>query len=190
VRKVIAPLCAAALLATSVSAQTTATTPTICKTVNGMSTETIVPASQAPNDPYGRVLGMFTGDFAGIATVSLTAVLTTPPAFSPPAGASSLMQVRHVFLTGPGDTIITLGQVLFNPGPATEPTQIFFVNSVCPLAPCLVENPQVLTVIGGTGRWNGATGQITSLGLGNLNLPAGQGAFVYMVSGEICIPAP
>lgn len=190
----IAPLLGAALLLGNTNAQTgtTATTPspTICKKVSGMSTETIVPASQAPNDPFGRVLGLFTGDFAGIATVSLTAALTTPPAFSPPSGASTLMQVRHVFLTGPGDTVITLGEVLFNPGPATEPTQTNFVNSICPLAPCVVENPQVLTVIGGTGRWAGATGEIKSLGLGNLNLPANQGAFVYMVSGEICIPVP
>lgn len=192
-RKIIAPVITAALLAVSVNAQTTTTTPTtptICKTVSGMSTETIVPASQAPNDPYGRVLGMFSGDFAGIATVSLTAFLSTAPAFSPPSGASTLMQVRHVFLTGPGDTVITLGQVLFNPGPATEPTQTNFVNSICPLAPCLVENPQVLTVIGGTGRWAGATGQINSLGLGNLNLPASEGVFVYMVTGQICIPEP
>jgi hypothetical protein len=183
-------IAAMALMAGSICAQTTTTTPapTTCKTISGMSTETIVPASQAPNDPYGRVLGLFSGDFAGIATVSLTAVLTTPPAFSAPSGASSLMQVRHVFLTGPGDTVITLGEVLFNPGPATLPTQTNFVNSICPLAPCIVENPQVLTVIGGTGRWNGATGQITSLGIGNLNLPAGQGAFVYMVTGQVCIP--
>ena len=187
--KKIALLIGAAVLVGSISAQTPAG-PTICKSISGMSTETIVPASQAPNDPFGRVLGLFTGDFAGVSTVSLTAALTTPPAFSPPSGASTLMQVRHVFLTGPGDTVITLGEVLFNPGPATEPTQTNYVNSICPLAPCVVENPQVLTVIGGTGRWAGATGQITSLGLGNLNLPKNQGAFVYMVSGQVCIPVP
>ena len=103
-QKVIAPLVGVALMACTMTAQTaTPTAPaTICKSVSGMSTETIIPASQAPNDPFGRVLGMFSGDFAGIATVSLTAVLTTPPAFSAPSGASSLMQVRHVFLTGQG----------------------------------------------------------------------------------------
>jgi hypothetical protein len=195
-QKMIAPVIAGALLAATISAQTTTpttsttTTSTFCKTVKGMSTETIMPASQAPNDPFGRVIGLFSGDFAGVATVSLTSFLTSAPMFSPTSGPSTLMQVRHVFLTGPGDTISTLGQVLFNPAPATQPTQTNFVNSICPLAPCIVENPQVLTVIGGTGRWAGATGQITTLGLGNLNLPANEGSFVYMVSGQVCIPEP
>ena len=164
-----------------------------------MSTETIIPESQAPNDLYGRILGLFIGDFAGIAKVSLTALLTSPPGFSDPqAGTSILIKVRHVFLTGPGDTVITLGNVIFNPAPATEPTQTNFVNSICPYAPCVVETPQVLTVIGGTGQWARATGQINSLGIGNLNFPAGRGAgyvdvpvgkgtFVYMVTGQICV---
>lgn len=192
----LAPLMAAVLFAGSLAAQTK------CKTVSGMSTETIVSASQAPNDMYGRILGLFIGDFAGIAKVSLTAVMTSPPGFSDPeAGASILIQVRHVFLTGPGDTLITQGNILFNPGPGTEPTQTNFVNSICPLAPCVVETPQVLTVIGGTGRWTGATGQINGLGIGNLSFPAargigyvdapvGQGSFVFMVTGQVCVPVP
>jgi len=192
------PLIAAVIFAGSLSAQTD---PTICKTVSGISTETIVPASQAPSDLYGRLLGLFSGDFAGIARVSSTSLWTSPPGFSnPPSGSSILIQLSQVFLTGPGDTLTTVGSVIFNPGAATEPTQTNYVNSICPLAPCVVEAPQVLTVTGGTGRWAGATGQITSLGIGNLSfppgigigyvdVPVGKGAFVYMVHGQVCVPA-
>lgn len=188
-QKRIAPFVAGALLilvggASVVNAQTG----TICKSISGVSQETIVPASQAPGDPFGRVIGLFQGDFAGYPTVALTAALVSPPAFSPPSGASSLMQARDVYLTGPGDTVITLGQVLFNPGPATLPNQSNFVNSVCPFAPCVVENPQTLNIIGGTGKWANATGQLTGLGIGNLNLTVGQGSFVYMVTGQVCVP--
>ena len=188
---------AAVLLAGSLSGQT-GTVPAVCKTVSGISTETIVPVSQAPRDQFGRLLGLFQGDFAGIQKVSLTALWTTPTAFSDPSAfASFLIKIRHVFLTGPGDTVITEGEMLLNPGAATAPTQTNLVNSICPLAPCVVEVPQVLTVIGGTGRWSGATGQITGLGLGNLDfpgvgypyIPVGKGTFVYIVKGQICVPA-
>ncbi len=162
-----------------------------CSTVSGVMQETIVPASQAPNDPFGRILGLFNGDFAGVGTSAVTAFLVTPPTFSTPqAGPSSVMQVRHVFLTGPGDTVITLGKTIFTPGPATLPGQTNFVNSVCPFAPCVVENPQVLDIIGGTGRWANATGQLRNLGVGNLDLTNGQGTFVFVVKGEVCVPKP
>jgi hypothetical protein len=160
----------------------------VCKTVSGTSSETIVTPSQVPTDPFGRVLGLFKGDFAGVANVSLSAILVTPPGFSSPAGASTVMEARHVFLTGPGDTVITLGKVVFNAAPATQPGQTNFVSSVCPFAPCVVQNPQLLKIIGGTGRWTGATGQLNNLGLGNLDLPAGKGTFVYIVKGEVCVP--
>ncbi|HEX4278191.1 MAG TPA: hypothetical protein VHZ74_22710 [Bryobacteraceae bacterium] len=161
---------------------------TKCKTIKGQMSETIVPASQAPNDPFGRVLGLFTGDFGGVATVPLTAYLVTQPQFSNPGGPSSVMMVRHVFLLAPGDTVITLGKTIFTPAPATEPGQTNYVSSVCPFAPCLVENPQVLTIIGGTGRYVGATGELRNLGLGNLDLLNNIGVFTFVASGEICLP--
>jgi hypothetical protein len=159
-----------------------------CKTIQGTSYETIVPQSQAPNDPFGRILGLFTGDFGGISTVAITAILVTQPQFSSPSGPSLVMTVRHVFLLAPGDTVITLGKTIFTPGPATQPGQFNFVNSVCPFAPCVVENPQVLDIIGGTGRYKGATGQLRNLGMGNVDLPNNQGVFNFVVSGEVCIP--
>jgi hypothetical protein len=159
-----------------------------CKTIKGQFSETIVPASQAPGDPFGRVLGLFTGDFGGVATAAVTAFLVTQPQFSNAGGASAVMTVRHVFLLAPGDTVITLGKTIFTPAPATEPGQTNYVASVCPFAPCLVENPQVLTIIGGTGRYVGATGELRNLGLGNLDLLNGLGTFTFISSGEICLP--
>ena len=49
---------------------------TSCKTIKGQMSETIVPASQAPNDPFGRILGLFNGDFGGVNTAAVTAFLT------------------------------------------------------------------------------------------------------------------
>ncbi len=161
---------------------------TNCKHVSGTSTETIIPPSGAPNDPFGRVLGMFYGDFAGIANAAFTAILVTPPEFSGPSGPSKLITVKHVFLTGPGDTIATTGKAAFIPGPATQPGQTEVIQSHCPGTPCVIENPQVLDIIGGTGRFAGATGQLQNLGQGNLNLAQGQGVFIYVVKGQVCLP--
>jgi hypothetical protein len=181
-----APFIAAALLAGTFT-QTLAAAKS-CVDVSGVMQETIMPTSQAPNDPFGRIIGMFNGDFGGVNLVAITAFLVTPPAFSNATpGPSSVMQVRHVFLTGPGDTISTLGKTIFTPAPATAPGQTNFVGSTCPFAPCVVENPQVLEVIGGTGRWAGATGQLRNLGFGNLDLPNGKGEFAFAVGGEICV---
>lgn len=185
-RNRMAPIASLALLVGSMSGLSGAE---ICKTVSGVMQETIIPTSQAPNDPFGRIVGLFNGDFSGVSVAAITAFLVTPPAFSPAQpGPSSVMQVRHVFMTGPGDTVITLGKTIFTPGPATQPGQFNFVNSVCPFAPCVVENPQELEIIGGTGRWANATGVLRNLGIGNLDLPNGQGTFVFVVKGEVCVP--
>jgi hypothetical protein len=162
----------------------------VCQKVSGTMMETIVPAEAVPNDPFGRILGMFTGNFAGVQNASITAFLATPPIFSPGAPApSQIITVRHAFLTGPGDVITTLGKTIFNPGPATLPGQSVGVASACPATPCLVENPQVLDITGGIGRWVGATGQLRNTGIGNIDLPHGQGVFTFVVTGEVCLPA-
>jgi hypothetical protein len=149
-----------------------------------------VPQEAVPNDPFGRILGLFTGSFAGVTNAAVTAFLVTPPMFSAAAPApSQVMQVRHAFLTGQGDVVTTLGRTIFNPAPATFPGDSTGIVSSCPGTPCLVENPQVLDITGGTGRWAGASGQLRNLGLGNLNLPQGQGVFTFVVQGEVCLPA-
>jgi len=183
-------------LGLSVAAVLTAATPLysqakLCKNIRGTMVETILPKEAAPNDPFGRILGMVTGDFAGYSHVSVTGFLVTPPAFSTgaPGTPSAVMQVRHGFATGPGDTITTLGKTIFNVAPGNLPGQTQAVASQCPGTPCIVQNPQVLDITGGTGRWAGATGQLRNVGLGNLNLPQGQGQFAFVVEGEVCLPA-
>lgn len=162
----------------------------VCQKIAGTMHETIVPAESAPNDPFGRIIGMFNGSLGGANNASLTAFLVTPPAFSPGAPVpTAVMQVRHVFMTGPGDTITTLGKTIFNIAPATLPGSSEAALSRCPGTPCIVQNPQVLDITGGTGRWTGATGQFRNLGLGNLNLPQGQGTFTFVVQGEVCLPS-
>lgn len=151
-------------------------------------TETIIPQAAVPNDPFGRILGMFNGDFAGVTNAAFTAFLVTPPEFSAQSGPAKVMTVRHVFLTGPGDTISTHGKTIFIPGPATLPGQTDVIQSHCPGTPCVIETSQVLDITGGTGRFVGATGQLRNLGQGNVNLPQGQGVFVFVVKGEVCLP--
>jgi hypothetical protein len=125
-----------------------------------------------------------------VVNASLTAFLVTPPAFSGATlSPSQVMTVRHAFLTGPGDVLTTLGKTIFNPGPATLPGETTSASSRCPGTPCVVENPQVPTITGGTGRWAGASGEFRNLGVGNLNLPQGQGWFTFVSTGEVCVPS-
>jgi hypothetical protein len=172
-----------------------------CSSISGVSVETIAPASQAPNDPFGRIIGIFTGDFAGVTNASFSAILTTPPAFSPASGAPSVMQIRHVFSTGPGDTVITLGKTVFIPSPIVLPTALALnpgtvpgtnaapiQASQCPGTPCVITISQVLDIIGGTGRFEGVTGQLRNLGQGNVDLLNGKGQFIFADSGEVCFP--
>jgi hypothetical protein len=162
----------------------------VCKPIRGTMSESFLPVELYPNDPFGRGLGLFHGDFAGFSVAAVTALLITPPAFSPgPPAPTQVMQVRHGFNTGPGDVISTLGKTIFNVAPGTLPGQTENSPSRCPGTPCIIQNPQVLDIQGGTGRWAGATGQLRNLGLANLNLPQGQGQFVYVVEGEVCLPA-
>src|SRR5437868_14911550 len=61
----------------------------VCQKVSGTMMETIVPADAVPNDPFGRILGMFTGNFAGVQNASITAFLATAPLVSPGPPAPS-----------------------------------------------------------------------------------------------------
>ena len=36
-------------------------------------------------------------------------------------------------------------------------------------------------------RWANATGQLRNVGIGNLDLQKGQGTFVFVVKGEVCV---
>jgi hypothetical protein len=184
------------VLAASVVALTAVATPVraqgikVCQRITGTATETIVPPAAAPNDPFGRVIGTFTGDFGGATNGVLSAFLASPPVFSSGGLAPvQTIQERHVFLTGPGDTVITSGTTSFNIAPNVQPGSTQTTPSRCPAAPCVVQVPQSLEITGGSGRWAGASGKITAIGIGDIDLTQGQAVFTLNVRGEICIPA-
>lgn len=178
---------AAALMAGLAQAQE----PKICQKITGTVTESILPQSIAPNDPFGRVAGSFEGNFGGAAKAAKTAILITPPQFTTSNVFSRplAISVRETFITGPGDTISVSGTSYFTLAPGTLAGDTASTPSQCPGTPCVITVPKVTTITGGTGRWAGATGQIREIGLGNLNLPQGQGTFVSIMDGEVCLPA-
>lgn len=180
------PACAlAAVFAASLPAQNK-----LCYKIAGVANETIVPREASPGDTFGRVIGTFQGDFGGAGNATLSAALVSPPAFNAGGLATAAtIQVRHVFLTGPGDTLTTRGTAAFNVVTAVEPGTTQATQSRCPGTPCIIQVPQTLEITGGTGRWAGATGSLQNIGIGDLNLPVGQGVFAFSVKGEVCLPA-
>lgn len=165
----------------------------VCQKISGSASETILPKEVAPNDPFGRILGSFTGSFAGVSNVPYTAILTSPPVFSA-AGFPSVqtpIAVREAYVTGPGDSITFTGSSIFNLAPASLPGDTASASPVsrCPGTPCVVQIPKDMVVTGGTGRWAGASGLLRGVGLGNLNLPQGQGTFIFSLDGEVCVSA-
>lgn len=165
----------------------------VCQKISGTGTETILPKEIAPNDPFGRIMGSFTGSFGGVSTVPYTAILTSPPVFST-AGFPSVqttISVREAYVTGPGDSLSFSGTSIFNLAPASLPGDTASTSPIsrCPGTPCVVQVPKDLTITGGTGRWAGASGVLRGVGLGNLNLPQGQGTFVFSLEGEVCVSA-
>jgi hypothetical protein len=174
-----------------VSSMSFAQAPRLCQKITGTGAETILPRDSSPNDPFGRIAGSVTGNFAGAPNVSKTAILTSPPAFSSTAtfAIPTPISVREAFVTSPGDSIYANGTSIFTVAPGTQPGETTPALSRCPGPPCVVTVNKILTINGGTGRWANATGQIRELGIGNLNPPAGQGVFVSFVDGEVCLPA-
>jgi hypothetical protein len=164
----------------------------VCQKISGASTETILPQESAPGDMFGRILGSFTGNFAGASHVAYTAILVSPPVFSAasPLASPTPIAVKEAFVTSPGDVITVTGTSFFNLAPSAQPGENTSGGANrCPGTPCVIQIPKTLKITGGTGKWTGATGQIRGLGLGNLNLPQGQGSFTFMIEGEVCLPA-
>jgi hypothetical protein len=86
--------------------------------VSGITTETILPREAAPNDPFGRVVGTFTGSLGGASTAAVTAFLASPPAFSGGGLATATaIQVKQAWVTAPGDVFTTAGKAFFNVAP-------------------------------------------------------------------------
>ena len=116
-------------------------------------------------------LGTATGDVRG----AVSATLLGAPESG--AGNTVIFHVQHHFVTGSGDIIFV--------DPATATT--------VPLSPTLYA---VLTypihISGGTGKFAGATGDITNIGevrLPNAPDTAG-GTTVFRYSGQVCFAAP
>jgi hypothetical protein len=114
---------------------------------------------EAPNDPIGRLLGVVTGTLSGAATVVIT---------SPPPNVTSL----DIFLTTRGDTLMAVG---------------FPVSTPIPGAPGDFTVHVDLTITGGSGKYEGATGTMTFDGFRHAGGP-GVGTAELVYRGSVCAP--
>ncbi len=130
-----------------------------CKQVRGSDVETIIPA---PNDPFGRTLGIVNGVLAGASSALVTS--------SSPDGlkATSL----DVFVTNGGDILTATGAVTLTPVPGSSSE---FTESA------------ILTVTGGSGKYDGATGTIKLEGKAVFD-SSGGGTFDVIYQGSVCGP--
>lgn len=139
---------------------------TRCKRVNGHATWTLIPA---PNDQFGRILGPSTGDLRASITAIITSLTTAP---SGTITAKSL----EVWVLGATDLLVMDGQATFTPIPGK------------PIG--TVHDELTLTVAGGTGAYEGATGTINVEGIGrNIFGPEsgpGKGYFEVNYKGQVC----
>ena len=108
-----------------------------CQSLVGSMTETIIPP--APNDPYGRALGIVNGVLNGASTSVVT---------SPDGSTSS-----DVIVTNRGDILTGTGAITLTPVPGSSD---FTVNVI-------------LTITGGSGKYAGATGTLTYQGQANVD---------------------
>ena len=108
-----------------------------CRHVRGGITETVIPS---PNDPFGRVLGNMNGVLNGASTAFITSVKPLP---SGVLNATSF----DVFVTKRGDMLTATGVPTRTPVPGAPPGEFTFHVD--------------LTITGGSGKYEGATGTIT-----------------------------
>lgn len=136
-----------------------------CHTQTGNAAWTVVPA---PNDPFGRVVGPTTGTLKAAVSAYITVFEPGPDLIH----AESV----EVWVLGPQDILIFDGDATFTPVPG-EPVGT-------------VSDALSLTVVGGTGKYAGATGTLEVTGTGyNLFGPnAGPGSSFFDVRyrGTIC----
>ena len=125
-----------------------------CQNVSGNMTETIIPA---PNDPYGRALGIVNGVLNGASTAVVTSA----------DGSTS----SDVIVTNRGDMLTGNGALTLTPIPGSSE---FTLNVI-------------LTVTGGSGKYTGASGQLTYMGLAQFTSPT-TGTFNVIYRGSVCGP--
>ena len=138
------------------AAQATTATPH-CRAIGGTLMTNFVDQS--------TTLGTVTGDLAG----AVSAVIIEPPTF--PDDQTAVFKVQHRWVTDSGDSI-----------------QVAVAEAVARLtAPNvygIVSYP--VTITGGTGAFEHATGSITSIGAVDLNT----GTTVFRYTGQLCLQAP
>lgn len=135
-----------------------------CKEVRGKIVWTVI---QAPNDPFGRVLGSATGALHG----ATSAIILEPPTFG--AGALHTHDL-DIFVTGAQDMLVGDSQATFTP---------------IPTSPGSFQDSQVITITGGSGKFTGATGSLNIHGTGfNLSTGAEPGVTFFEVdyNGKVC----
>ena len=113
----------------------------------------------SPNDPLGRLLGNVTGVLNGASTVVIT---------SPPPNVRSF----DVFVTNQGDMLTAIGTPTRTPVPGKPGEFISHVD---------------LTITGGSGKYESATGWMTFDGLSHAGGP-GVGTADLTYRGYVCGP--
>jgi hypothetical protein len=137
-----------------------------CKNVSGHIVETLLPFG-APNDPLGRVLGTVTGVLNGSKTAILDSLVPGP-------GGVLTATTKDIFVTNTRDLLWASGVAVFTPIPGQPPG--FFTDDL------------TLTIVGGSGKFEGATGTIKVVGRSeNLFSPnPGDAFFDLDYRGEVC----
>ncbi len=138
------------------AAPRSSTTERHCVPVGGM-----VMTNFGAIDPLTNTLGSATGDLRG----AVSATLLGPP--QPGAGGTVAFHVQHHWVTESGDTI-TVDPAVATAAPLS---QTLFAVITYPIH-----------ITGGTGKFAGATGDLTNIG----EVDLGAKATVFRYSGQVC----
>ena len=113
-------------------------------------------------------LGTVTGDLRGAVGVYIFSITAGP-------NNSIVAKVHHHWVTEAGDTIFL-----------EDATANAFPVGVIPGVYAVADDSYTVNIIGGTGRFAGATGKLSTIGV----LDQGQGKIVLRYFGEICFAQP
>jgi hypothetical protein len=134
-----------------------------CEPVSGKFTEFILPGASAPNDPAGRVLGNVDGTLEGATTAFITSI-------APELNGNLHVTTNNVFVTQAGNQLFMRGDAHWE-----------FISKG------FYQVELTLQIVGGAGRYAGASGSMTTLGVGD-NVGPGSGLFLQEYRGQVCTP--